>query len=94
MEEEQGSMTTGGRDKWSAWLLHRRDGDDPEQKQKALEHLLPIRERVRRTSAGLFMGTAVAVFGAVYQVNLMLAGVFRRMRTFQGSTRFRPKESS
>src|SRR4051812_16413619 len=33
-------------DKWASWLLHRRDGDDVEQHQKALEHLLPIRERV------------------------------------------------
>ena len=33
-------------DKWAAWLLHRRDGDDPEQREKALEHLLPIRDRV------------------------------------------------
>ncbi|MEP6758194.1 MAG: methyltransferase domain-containing protein [Actinomycetota bacterium] len=35
-----------GLDKWAAWLLHRRDGGDPEQHQKALEHLLPIRDRV------------------------------------------------
>jgi arsenite methyltransferase len=33
-------------DKWAAWLLHRRDGDDPDQHAKALEHLLPIRQRV------------------------------------------------
>ena len=33
-------------DKWASWLLHRRDGDDPEQREKALEHLLPIRDRV------------------------------------------------
>lgn len=33
-------------DKWAAWLLHRRDADDPEQRAKALEHLLPIRDRV------------------------------------------------
>jgi arsenite methyltransferase len=33
-------------DKWAAWLLHRRDGGDPEQHRKALEHLLPIRDRV------------------------------------------------
>jgi arsenite methyltransferase len=33
-------------DKWAAWLLHRRDGDDEAQHLKALEHLLPIRERV------------------------------------------------
>jgi arsenite methyltransferase len=33
-------------DRWAAWLLHRRDGDDAEQHQKALEYLVPIRERV------------------------------------------------
>jgi len=33
-------------DKWAAWLLHRRDGDDPEQREKALGHLMPIRDRV------------------------------------------------
>jgi arsenite methyltransferase len=33
-------------DKWASWLLHRRDGDDPKQREKALEHLLPIRDRV------------------------------------------------
>jgi arsenite methyltransferase len=33
-------------DKWAAWLLHRRDGDDAEQHARALEHLLPIRDRV------------------------------------------------
>jgi hypothetical protein len=30
-------------DKWAAWVLHRRDGDDREQHEKALEHLIPIR---------------------------------------------------
>jgi hypothetical protein len=25
-------------DKWASWLLHRRDGDDPEQRVRALEH--------------------------------------------------------
>jgi hypothetical protein len=38
-------------DKWSAWLLRRRDGDDLEQRQKALEHLLPIRDRVLDNAA-------------------------------------------
>jgi arsenite methyltransferase len=33
-------------DKWAAWVLHRRDGDDAEQHQKALEYLAPIRQRV------------------------------------------------
>lgn len=33
-------------DKWAAWLLHRRDGDDAEQRQKGQEFLLPLRQRV------------------------------------------------
>jgi arsenite methyltransferase len=33
-------------DKWAAWLLHRRDGDDAEQRQKGQEFLLPMRQRV------------------------------------------------
>jgi arsenite methyltransferase len=33
-------------DKWAAWVLHRRDGDDPAQREKALEHLVPIRDRI------------------------------------------------
>ena len=33
-------------DKWAKWLLGGRDGGDPEQRAKALEHLLPIRDRV------------------------------------------------
>jgi arsenite methyltransferase len=36
----------GELDKWAAWVLHRRDGDDPEQREKALEHLVPIRDRI------------------------------------------------
>jgi hypothetical protein len=31
----------------------------------------------RRTAVGLVMGAAVCLFGAVYQVNLLLAGVFQ-----------------
>jgi ubiquinone/menaquinone biosynthesis C-methylase UbiE len=41
MDEEKGTV-----DKWAAWVLHRRDGDDPEQHAKALKYLLPIRQRV------------------------------------------------
>jgi arsenite methyltransferase len=33
-------------DKWAAWLLHRRHGEDSEQQKKAFEYLLPIRDRV------------------------------------------------
>ena len=33
-------------DRWAAWLLSRRDGGDPEQRARAMEYPLPIRERV------------------------------------------------
>src|SRR5918994_2854153 len=36
----------GELDKWAAWVLHRGDGDDPEQREKALEQLVPIRDRI------------------------------------------------
>jgi len=36
---------------WAEWLLHRRDGGDPEQRRKALEFLRPIRDRVLRNAA-------------------------------------------
>jgi hypothetical protein len=39
-------VPSADRDKWSEWLLGRRDGGDPEQREKALEYLLPIRDRV------------------------------------------------
>jgi hypothetical protein len=45
----------------------------------------------RRTRVGLFMGTAVAVFGAVYQVNLMLAGVFQASANVPGVKAFPPE---
>jgi hypothetical protein len=34
-------------DRWAAWILYRRDGDDPEQQEKALEYLIPIRDTER-----------------------------------------------
>jgi arsenite methyltransferase len=50
-------------DKWAAWLLHRRDGDDAEQHQKALEYLLPIRQHVL-DSARIAPGNVVLDVGA------------------------------
>jgi ubiquinone/menaquinone biosynthesis C-methylase UbiE len=63
-------------DKWAAWLLHRRDGDDVEQREKALEHLLPIRQRVldnARISTGdtvldVGAGDGLIAFGALDRV--------------------------
>lgn len=45
----------------------------------------------RRTVAGVFIGTAVAVFGAVYQLNLMLAGVFQANADVPGVKPFPPE---
>lgn len=50
-------------DKWAAWLLHRRDGDDAEQHQKALEHLIPIRDRLL-DNAHIAKGDVVLDVGA------------------------------
>src|SRR5919197_2698479 len=63
-------------DKWAAWVLHRRDGDDLEQRGKALEHLLPIRERVLdnariregETLMGVGTGDGLIAFGALDRV--------------------------
>ena len=65
-----------GLDKWAAWVLHRRDGDDPEQREKALEHLVPIRDRIldnariRHGETLLDVGTGdgLIAFGAVERV--------------------------
>jgi arsenite methyltransferase len=64
------------RDKWAAWLLQRRDGGDPEQRKKALEYLLPIRDRVlenaRIRSGDVVLdvgaGDGLIAFGAVERV--------------------------
>src|SRR6478672_3042894 len=63
-------------DKWAAWLLHRRDGDDVEQREKALEHLMPVRRRVldnARISTGdtvldVGAGDGLIAFGALDRV--------------------------
>ena len=44
-------MTEPARDKWSEWLLARRDGGDPEQRKKTLEFLAPVREKVLENAA-------------------------------------------
>jgi hypothetical protein len=45
----------------------------------------------RRTAAGFVLATAVCVFGAVYQLNLMLAGVFQANADVAGVTAFPPE---
>src|SRR4051794_17331042 len=50
-------------DKWASWLLHRRDGDDAAQHKEALEHLVPIRQRVLH-NASIQPGDRVLDVGA------------------------------
>jgi arsenite methyltransferase len=65
-------------DKWAAWLLHRRDGDDEDQHRKALEHLLPIRDRVLDgahvevgdTLLDVGAGDGLIAFGAIDRVGM------------------------
>jgi ubiquinone/menaquinone biosynthesis C-methylase UbiE len=65
-------------DKWASWLLHRRDGDDLEQRMMALEHLVPIRDRVldgARLHPGDVLldvgaGNGLIAFGALELVGL------------------------
>lgn len=69
-------MTDRELDKWAAWLLHRRDGDDPEQREKALEHLLPTRDRILdnaqirqgETLLDVGAGDGLIAFGALDRV--------------------------
>lgn len=44
-----------------------------------------------RRPLGFVFGTAMAVFGAVYQVNLMIAGVFQEAANVRGVTAFAPE---
>jgi arsenite methyltransferase len=50
-------------DKWAAWLLRRRDGEDPDQRALALDYLRPIRERVLER-ASIHTGDVVLDVGA------------------------------
>jgi arsenite methyltransferase len=50
-------------DKWAAWLLHRRDGDDAEQRKRGQEFLLPLRQRVL-DNAQIVPGEVVLDVGA------------------------------
>lgn len=63
-------------DKWAEWLLHRRDGDDDEQRRQALSYLVPVRDRVldnARIAPGEVLldvgaGDGLIAFGAVGRV--------------------------
>ena len=63
-------------DKWAEWLLHRRDGDDDEQRTQALSYLAPVRDRVldnARAAPGEVLldvgaGDGLIAFGAMERV--------------------------
>src|SRR4051812_14775596 len=71
-------------DKWASWLLHRRDGDDAAQHEKALEHLEPIRQRVLEnadihpgdTVLDVGAGDGLIAFGALDRVGTDGRGIF------------------
>lgn len=48
-------------DRWSRWLLERRDACDAQQREAALEHLLPIRDRVLDNAEPLDAATVLDV---------------------------------
>ena len=49
-------------DRWSRWLLERRDPGSAQQREAALEHLIPVRDRVLE-DAGPLDGTTVLDVG-------------------------------
>jgi arsenite methyltransferase len=69
-------MSEGAKDRWAEWLLHRRDADDPEQRERALGFLGPIRDRVLENAAlsegetllDVGAGNGLIAFGALDRV--------------------------
>lgn len=63
-------------DKWAEWLLHRRDGDDAQQRKQALAYLVPIRDRLldkaRLLDGDVLLdigaGDGLVAFGAIERV--------------------------
>jgi arsenite methyltransferase len=56
-------MATDRPDRWSRWLLGRRDAGDEQQRRATLEHLGPIRDRIL-TNASPLHGTTLLDLGA------------------------------
>ena len=48
-------------DRWSRWLLERRDAGSAQQREAALENLIPIRDRVLEDAGPLDGTTALDV---------------------------------
>ena len=69
-------MVAKDRDLWAKWLLHRRFGGDPEELQRTLDFLYPIRDKVlanARIQAGdtlldVGAGDGLIAFGALEQI--------------------------
>lgn len=69
-------MSEPVRDKWSEWLLSRRDGGDPEQRKKTLEFLAPVRGKILEnanlsggeTLLDIGTGDGLIAFGALDRV--------------------------
>lgn len=64
------------RDQWTEWLLHRRHGGDPEQLQRTLAFLYPVRDQVldsarvadSETVLDVGTGDGLIAFGALERV--------------------------
>jgi arsenite methyltransferase len=56
------AMDQPERDIWAEWLLHRRFGGDPSERQRALDHLYPVRDKVL-SNANLREGTVLLDVG-------------------------------
>jgi arsenite methyltransferase len=64
------------RDQWAQWVLHRGHGGDPEQQQRVLAELAPVRDRIlqnaRITTGEVLLdvgtGAGLIAFGAIEQV--------------------------
>ena len=54
-------MTEPTRYRWAGWLLERRDGGDPDQREAAMGFLIPVRDRVLHNAALSYGGTLLDV---------------------------------
>ena len=72
------------RDQWASWILHRRDGGDPETRKAQLTELAEVREPVLRNAAvaegdsvlDVGAGDGLIAFGALDRVGEPGAVIF------------------